>query len=64
MNAGSSKDEAEQIIGMRKTNYNRACCEFKKATMKPVRKSSQKLGQKQSTKISKQSGNQPTSNGN
>ncbi len=64
MNAGSSKDEAEQIIGMRKTNYNRACREFKKATMKPVRKSSQKLGQKQSTKSSKQSGNQPTSNGN
>jgi hypothetical protein len=31
MNAGSSKNEAERIIGMRRAAYNRACREYRKA---------------------------------
>jgi hypothetical protein len=43
MNAGSSKSEAERIIGMRRTTYNRACREYKKANSttpaaKPINK--------------------------
>jgi hypothetical protein len=43
MNAGSSKNEAERIIGMRRAAYNRACCEYRKSNSsthaaKPINK--------------------------
>ena len=48
MSVGLSKSEAEQLIGMRRTAFNRATREFKKNTNKTVYKSNIKKTSKNS----------------
>jgi hypothetical protein len=48
MSVGSTKSEAEQLIGMRRTAFNRATREFKKSTNKSANKSNIKKSSKNS----------------
>jgi hypothetical protein len=52
MSVGSSKSEAEQLIGMRRTAFNRATREFKKNNTKTVYKSNIKKTSKNSKQTS------------